>query len=133
MQRYLCVRGVPGKLCGHPLQKEDGERRYLGKQRLSRAELDELRKESDGGIGQAEMYRDVEEVVADSPHVRKAIKSGGLEQVGKPKPARSLAMANKLMKPTPPPAPKPSKEEAERKAKAGKTTTKKADAAGGSN
>jgi hypothetical protein len=134
MQRYICARGVPDHLVGHPHQRE-GQRRYVGKQKLNRAELDELRKGREGGLDQREMYRDIEEVVPFDAHVKQALSKGGFEAVRPPIDAPNLAAAIAKLEPKDA-APEPTKAEKEaaaerKKARAEQKAAKQAKASGG--
>ena len=82
MQRFVCVRGVPGHLCGHPNQG-DGVRRFVGKRQLGREARLKRIDELGGAVGQGDLYEDCAEVIALDDTIRKAIADQGLEQLGK--------------------------------------------------
>ncbi len=99
------VRGIPGRLVGHP--EQGGESRFIGKQRKAPDECAKLRTE---GADLADLYDDVEELVkasgAEAVRLERAIGRGDLERLAKPIVAHSHAAAMaKLPAQSPAPAP----------------------------
>ncbi len=86
------VKGVPGRLVGHP--EQGAERRFIGKQKKEPATCAKLRAQ---GADFADLFDDVEELVkASGPErvrLERAIARGDLVRLAKPIVAHSHAAA----------------------------------------
>jgi hypothetical protein len=104
MHQFHHVRGIPGRLVGHP--EQGGERRFIGKQKRDPDACAKLRAE---GADLAELYDDVEQLVKASGHelvrLERAIVRGDLVRLADPIVAHSHAAAmEKIAATAPPPA-----------------------------
>jgi hypothetical protein len=92
MHLWHHVKGVPGRLVGHP--EQGAERRFIGKQKKDPATCAKLRAE---GADFADIFDDVEELVKAEGHERvrldRAIARGDLVRLAKPVTAHSHAAA----------------------------------------
>jgi hypothetical protein len=107
MHRWHYVKGVPGRLVGHP--EQGSERRFIGKQKKDQETIEALIK-SQGGLGLDDLYSDIDELVkapacgwakdkACRCLVCAAVAESELQRLADPVVAHSPAHAREQLKP----------------------------------
>lgn len=100
MFRWHNVKGVPGRLVGHPQQ--GSARRFVGKRRRSDEEVAKLTEEL-GPLDLAQHYEDVDEVVEADATVLGALAAGDLVSLAGPVVANTPAKAREQLAAAPAP------------------------------